>query len=79
MSENETKTQGKVEAGQETDKGDSEGVKRNWREKVKRLFQSTFTLDRLCDIGLVGLVCVIGIILFLTLKKGGINKNENRS
>ena len=78
MSETETKP--KVERKVQTDKDSHEtvykGTKRPWRERLKGILRPVFNSDRVRNAGLAGLVCVVGIILFLTLKGG---KNNDRS
>ena len=73
-SEIEPKVERKVQGGERSDKTVYKGVKKSWRQRLKGIFRPVFTLDRLCNVGLIGLVSVITIILFLTLKGG--KKND---
>jgi len=70
----ETKIERKVQGDESSHKTVYEGPKKSWPQRLKAIFGSAFTLDRLRDVGLIGLVCVITIILFLTLKGG--KKND---
>lgn len=78
MSETKTeaKVERKVETDQRSDKTVSKRAKKSWPERLKRIFRSAFTLDRLRNVGLIGLVCFITIIIFFTLKGG--KKNDRR-
>jgi len=72
----EAEVQRKVQTDEGSDKTDYKRAKKSWPGRIKGVFRSAFTLDRLRAAGLVGLVCFITIILFLTLKGG---KNNDRS
>lgn len=74
----EAKVERKIHADQSSDKTVYKGAKKSWPERLKGIFRPAFTLDRLRSVGLIGLVCFIAIILFLTLKGGKKNgKNNN--
>ena len=70
----EPKIEGKIQTDQSSDKTVSKRAKKSWPQRLKGIFRPVFTLDRLRDAGLIGLVCFITIILFLTLKGG--KKND---
>jgi len=71
----EPEVERKVQGGESPDKTVYKGAKKSWPERLKGIFRSAFTVDRLRNVGLIGLVCFITIILFLTLKGG---KNNDR-
>ena len=76
----EPKTEKKIPSDQSSDKTVYKRAQKFWPEKLKGIFRSTFNLDRVRVLGLIGLVCAITIILFLTLKGGKKNgKNKNGS
>lgn len=70
----EPKVERKIQTDESSDKTVYKGVKKSWPERLKGIFRPAFTLDRLRNVGLIGLVCFISIILFLTLKGG--KKND---
>ena len=70
----EPKVERKVQADESPDKTVYKRAKKSWPERLKGIFRSAFTLDRLRNVGLIGLVCFITIILFFTLKGG--KKND---
>ena len=76
----EAKVERKIQTDESSDKTVHKGAKKSWRQRLKGIFRPVFNVDRLCNVGLVGLVCVITIILFLTLKGGKKNgKNKDGS
>ena len=76
MSEHEIEAEleTKIQADKSSDKTVSKRAKKSWRQRLKGIFGPAFTLDRLRNVGLIGLVSVITIILFFTLKGG--KKND---
>lgn len=72
----EAEVERKIQTDESSDKTVYKGVKKSWPERLKGIFRPAFTLDRLRNVGLIGLVCFITIILFLTLKGG---KNNDKS
>ena len=71
----EAKAERKIQTDESSDKTVYKGAKKSWPERFKGIFRSAFTVDRLRNVGLIGLVCFITIILFFTLKGG---KNNDR-
>ena len=70
----EPKVERKVQTDESSDKTVSKRANKSWRQRLKGIFRSAFSLDRLRAAGLIGLVCFITIILFFTLKGG--KKND---
>ncbi|MCK4419632.1 hypothetical protein KAV79_07475 [Candidatus Aerophobetes bacterium] len=75
---NAPKTERKIQGNESSNKAAYERGKKSFGRRVQGIFRSVFTLDRLRTAGLVGLVCGLSVILFLTLKGGRKNgKNNN--
>jgi len=71
------KTERKIQNGENSGKPVRGRDKKSFRQKLQGIFRSAFNPDRVRVLGLVGLVCVISIILFLTLKGGKKNGKNN--
>lgn len=71
------KTERKIQGGENSSGGDYQRGKKSLGQGLKAVFRSVFTLDRLRTAGLVGLVCGLSVILFLTLKGGKKNGKNN--
>lgn len=73
----EAKIERKVQGEQSSDKTVHKGAKKSWAQRLKGILRPAFNVDRLRNVGFIGLVCVITIILFLTLKGGKKNAKNN--
>ncbi len=72
-----SKTERKIQNGENSGKPVRGRDKKSFRQRLQGVFRPVFNLDRVRTLGIVGLVCVISIILFLTLKGG--KKNGKNS
>ena len=73
---NAPKTERKIQGSESVSEAVRERDKKSFRQRAKGIFRSVFNPDRVRTLGLVGLVCALSVILFLTLKGGKKNDRD---